>query len=300
MNAVVPTVDTDLTMILDADHHINEQFAAQLVHAIQEAPAKCCCMQGSVLIRGDRWDEQCLGALCWYFFSIVLPAFETLSTTTMFIGAGAVWKSEVLKQFLFDSTMIAEDDDLSMRVIRAGYDIKCCPPAELTELACDGILAFFAQRFRWTYGYEQSLNKHICGLVCDRPRALLQRLYSWYGYMILYGSVVQGVAAAILKPTITIWTGFFMSAMACGIPFMLVISGVVLQLRANEWRNWQRILPWIPVAIAYAVFQAIITIYARLRMFCGITWRVTERKLEPPAISSTASPTEGSQLLPAK
>jgi hypothetical protein len=41
--------------------------------------------------------------------------------------------------------MIAEDDDLSMRIIRQGMSVHVCPQAELTELAPASICAFFSQ-----------------------------------------------------------------------------------------------------------------------------------------------------------
>ena len=176
MNGVLSELSgSEHTLILDADHHIDSHFVCELSRTMAEAPDECVCVQGAVLVRGDSCYEHTLWLLNWHFFSLLLPVLHTISGSCMFVGAGALWRTTTLQAFRFDHGMIAEDDDLSMRVIRKGLAIYPCPTAQLTELAPANLGAFCSQRLRWTFGYEQSLNRHVCGLVCERPRALMMR-----------------------------------------------------------------------------------------------------------------------------
>jgi len=279
LNAALPLTEPhELVFILDADHHVNPSFVETLAAALHAAPSKTVCMQGSVLVRGPGCWDATLNTLSWYFFSIIMTMFQAVAGTCMFVGAGAAWRGAVLREYAFSDAMIAEDDDLSMRVIRAGMSINVWPQAELTELAPDGVFAFMLQRLRWTYGYEQSMDRHIFKLACQRPRALTQRLYAWYSYLVFFLGVSQGVVAAVLRPKLG--TSLLLMPVALlTLPIILIIMGVVQMLKLNGWKNWLQTCLLLPSSFLYGLMQALLTIYARFRMLCGFTWLVTRRKI---------------------
>ena len=205
----------------------------------------------------------------------------------MFVGANAVWCTPVLQRLRFTEGMIAEDDDVSMRAIRAGLDIHVCPRAEVTELAPANALAFFSQRLRWTFGYEQSLNRHLCGLAYDRPRALVMRLFSWYCYTLTLLGSGQAVAGALL-PHDELFYRSALPYVLYALPSTTIAAGVLMMLRHNKWRNACSILSWLFVAIAYGGFQLIITLYARVRMLCPFEWKVTQRRVPVHCVPAAA------------
>ena len=58
-----------------------------------------------------------------------------LSRVGYFGGSNALWRTDVLKQYPFDSTMHCEDVDLSARVILDGHRILFCPHARSGALS---------------------------------------------------------------------------------------------------------------------------------------------------------------------
>ena len=283
LNAALPlTAPYEQTLIIDADHHITDEFVARLAHALQRAPDKVACMQGAVLVRGNSIWEATLCTLNWYFFSILFPAYQMIAGTATFAGAGAMWRSSILRDLGFVDGMVCEDDELSMRTMLAGYDIHVCPRAEVTELAPESIHSFFAQRLRWTYGYEQSFNRHAAALTFRRPRAMLQRLYvyAWQINGILW--VTSVVIYLMARPRFSIWMGILPPIFTILPTSILVVVALCTMLKANGWKRWRSTVLLMPVSAIYGNAQLLLTIWARLRMMCGFEWKATRRKLPPP------------------
>lgn len=290
LNAAVKILAAhDLALVLDADHHIDDAFVAKIVSQMLAEPTGTVCVQASVLVRGDSRWETCLCALSWYFFSLILPTFEFLSGTCMFVGAGAVWRSSALVELGgFSTRFVAEDDDLSMRAIRAGYNIRSCPTAELTELAPASAAAFLQQRLRWTFGYEQSMNAHLLGLARERPWALLQRLYAWYSYLLVFAGISTSVlaVASVRSGDLSIdelAERSVLADVALAPAALLVVAAVAAALKRNgNKRFWQT---WFcfPVTFFYGFAQALLFLCARARLLFTVCiafeWRVTRRNV---------------------
>ncbi|ULT46140.1 glycosyltransferase family 2 protein [Niabella defluvii] len=60
--------------------------------------------------------------------------------------------------------LLAEDCDLTIRILRQGYIIRNCTKAIAVTEAPETIPQFLKQRFRWSYGIMQSFwkNKDAC------------------------------------------------------------------------------------------------------------------------------------------
>ena len=292
LNRALPLVAPhELALLLDADHHVTSDALATLAASLRAAPADTVCMQGAVLVRGDTLWDDILSTLSWYFFNIIMPTFQSLSGSCMFVGAGALWRTGVLREYGFSEGLVAEDDDLSMRVIRDGLCVHACPDAEVTELAAESLVAFATQRLRHCYGFEESMNRHLCGLCAERPRALLSRLYAWYSYTLIALLFVQIGLAIAVKPQVSL---LFMLLFPFGtllLPIASVVVAVLLMMQRRGWRDWVTISLLLPLTWVYGIAQAFLTAYARIRMICGLTWRVTERKLpgaDPSAPAASA------------
>ena len=69
-------------------------------------------------------------------------------------------KEAVIDAGGFTSDTLAEDCDLTMRMLRKGYSVRNCTAAiSLTE-APETMKQFMKQRFRWSFGVMQSFWKH--------------------------------------------------------------------------------------------------------------------------------------------
>ncbi len=92
-------------------------------------------------------------------------AFDYLNCITVVPGAIGAFSKEALQSAGgFTSDTLAEDCDLTIRILRAGYVIRNCSKAIAVTEAPETMKQFMKQRFRWSYGIMQSFwkNKNAC------------------------------------------------------------------------------------------------------------------------------------------
>lgn len=165
--------------------------------------------------------------------------------------------------------------------------MRVCPNAGVTELPPDGFYAFMCQRLRWHYGYEQSLNHHFCGLLCKTPRRLIPRLILAFTYLTTWALIAQLIVFGVLDPSFDLIMG--LAPMIILLPFVGVLSlAMLLMIKQNNWENFFTIFSMMPCAIIYSMGVAIITVYARFRMICGLKWVPTDRKIASVAAEGDA------------
>ncbi|HEY2722265.1 MAG TPA: glycosyltransferase, partial [Chitinophagaceae bacterium] len=96
-------------------------------------------------------------------------AFDLINCITVVPGAiGAFRREAIVKAGGFTSDTLAEDCDLTVRILRNGYTIRNCPEAIAITEAPETLNQFMKQRFRWNYGIMQSFWKNRD--VCFNPR----------------------------------------------------------------------------------------------------------------------------------
>lgn len=92
-------------------------------------------------------------------------AFDLINGIAVVPGAiGAFRKEAILKVGGFTTDTLAEDCDLTIRILRSGYRIVNCVEAIAVTEAPETIKEFMKQRFRWTYGIMQAFwkNRDAC------------------------------------------------------------------------------------------------------------------------------------------
>jgi len=88
-------------------------------------------------------------------------AFDLLNCITVIPGAiGAFRKDAVLLAGGFTTDTLAEDCDLTMRLLRHNYVIRNCTSAISYTEAPETFRQFLKQRFRWSFGVMQCFWKH--------------------------------------------------------------------------------------------------------------------------------------------
>jgi cellulose synthase/poly-beta-1,6-N-acetylglucosamine synthase-like glycosyltransferase len=88
-------------------------------------------------------------------------AFDLLNGITVVPGAiGAFKKDAILVAGGFTSDTLAEDCDLTMRLLRNGYIVRNCTEAISYTEAPETFKQFLKQRFRWSFGVMQCFWKH--------------------------------------------------------------------------------------------------------------------------------------------
>ena len=88
-------------------------------------------------------------------------AFDYLNCITVVPGAiGAFKKDVIIEAGGFTTDTLAEDCDLTIRILRLGYVVRNCTDAISYTEAPETLTQFFKQRFRWSYGVMQCFWKH--------------------------------------------------------------------------------------------------------------------------------------------
>jgi len=100
-------------------------------------------------------------------------AFELLGAITVVPGAIGAFRRTALEEVgLYTSDTLAEDTDLTMRIVQRGWKVRYAENARAWTEAPEKIKPFLKQRFRWTFGTMQAFWKHRMWLFNPKAGAL--------------------------------------------------------------------------------------------------------------------------------
>jgi peptidoglycan-N-acetylglucosamine deacetylase len=150
--AYVVCIDADTQLETNAVTKLMEKFTSEKVGAVA----------GNVKVGNEinmitRW--QSIEYITSQNFD--RRAFDLLNCITVVPGAiGAFRKDAVLKVGAFTTDTLAEDCDLTMRLLINDYEVRNCTDALSYTEAPETIRQFLKQRFRWSFGVMQCFWKH--------------------------------------------------------------------------------------------------------------------------------------------
>jgi cellulose synthase/poly-beta-1,6-N-acetylglucosamine synthase-like glycosyltransferase/peptidoglycan/xylan/chitin deacetylase (PgdA/CDA1 family)/spore germination protein YaaH len=122
-------------------------------------------------------------------------------------GAVGAWRRAALDAAGgFPTDTLAEDQDLTIAIQRAGWRIANDPEAVAWTEAPQGLGSLARQRFRWAFGTLQCLWKHRAVLRAGRPRGLARigMPQAWL-FQILFSLVSPMIDLALLISIVTTW-----------------------------------------------------------------------------------------------
>ncbi len=120
-------------------------------------------------------------------------AFDILNTITVVPGAiGAFRKSVILEVGGFTTDTLAEDCDLTMRILRAGYQVKNCDTAIAYTEAPETVNMLLKQRLRWSFGVMQSFWKN--------KKTLLNKKYGYFGMIGMPNILIYQIILPLFSP----------------------------------------------------------------------------------------------------
>jgi cellulose synthase/poly-beta-1,6-N-acetylglucosamine synthase-like glycosyltransferase/peptidoglycan/xylan/chitin deacetylase (PgdA/CDA1 family)/spore germination protein YaaH len=135
-------------------------------------------------------------------------AFASLNCITVVPGAVGAWRRDLLEEAGgFPADTLAEDQDLTLRIRRMGYNIGYEENALAWTEAPDRLRALAKQRFRWAFGTLQCMRKHLDALF--RPR------YGALGFIALPNVWIFQILFPLISPV--------MDLMLC---YTLIAAGV--------------------------------------------------------------------------
>jgi poly-beta-1,6 N-acetyl-D-glucosamine synthase len=200
-------------------------------------------------------------------------AFDYLNGISVIPGAiGAFKKSAIEEAGGFMTDTLAEDCDLTMRMLRNGGVVRNCPDAIAMTEAPETLKQFMRQRFRWSYGVMQSFWKNRDA--CFNPK------YKSLGMVSLPNILLFQIIIPILAPIADLI--FFLSLywfwnhpeslhkvlLYYGI-FLLVDVSVSVMAFSFEKEKLHRLIWVIPQRFVYRLLMYVILFRSILRAIKG-------------------------------
>jgi peptidoglycan-N-acetylglucosamine deacetylase len=205
-------------------------------------------------------------------------AFAWLNAITVVPGAiGAFRKKAIEDAGGFTTDTLAEDCDLSVRILRQGYTIANEPEALAFTEAPESIKMFIKQRFRWSFGVMQTFWKHRDVLFNKQYKAL-----GWVAFpnILLFQFVIPAFApAADFFMLIGILTGNAGHILLYYGLFMLVDAAVSVLAFHFEGEKKSRLLWLLPQRLIYRWLMLTVLLKAFLKAIKGELqgWGVLKR-----------------------
>jgi cellulose synthase/poly-beta-1,6-N-acetylglucosamine synthase-like glycosyltransferase/peptidoglycan/xylan/chitin deacetylase (PgdA/CDA1 family)/spore germination protein YaaH len=172
LNYGIKKSDAEIIVTLDADTLLHPNAIANLVRHF--ADPTIAAVAGNAKV-GNRINILTRWQALEYITSQNLErrAFGLLNCISVVPGAIGAWRRElILLAGGYESDTLAEDADLTLRLLRLGYKITCEAEAIALTEAPDNIHGFLKQRFRWMFGTLQAAWKHRDTLFRSRYKAL--------------------------------------------------------------------------------------------------------------------------------
>ena len=150
-------------------------------------------------------------------------AFDTLNAIMVIPGAiGAFRRDAVQKAGMFTTDTLAEDCDLTIRLLRAGYKIRTCNEALAYTEVPETLHMLLKQRFRWTFGIMQVFWKHHDQMFVRRNPNV--------GWVVLPNMLLFQLILPILSPLVDITLLFSLFMPKGGILVALYFGYYILDL----------------------------------------------------------------------
>jgi len=205
-------------------------------------------------------------------------AFAYLNAITVVPGAiGAFRKKAIEEAGGFTTDTLAEDCDLTVRILRCGYIIENDNRAIAMTEAPETLKMFLKQRFRWSYGVMQTFWKN--------RDALLNWKYRWLGWVALPNILIFQYVIPFVIPladffmVVGLLTGNASKIGGYYLVFMLVDLAVALLAFSFERENLVRLIWLIPQRLIWRWLTWLVLFRAVRRAFKGELqhWGVLKR-----------------------
>lgn len=194
INTALRRARGDIVVALDADTHFETRTISRLVRWFIDPGVGAVAGNAKV---GNRLNL----ITCWQALEYITAqnlerrALAALGAITVVPGAIGAWRREALLALGgFPDDTLAEDQDLTIAIQKAGYKVLFDADAVAWTEAPDTVRGLARQRFRWAYGTLQCLWKH-------RDMALRRR-YGALGLIALPQVWLFQIAFSVISPLV--------------------------------------------------------------------------------------------------
>ncbi|ROR37523.1 cellulose synthase/poly-beta-1,6-N-acetylglucosamine synthase-like glycosyltransferase [Kitasatospora cineracea] len=289
LNAGVAAAAHDIVVMMDGDTVFEPSTVRELVQPF--ADPKIGAVAGNAKV-GNR--DSLIGA--WQHIEYVLGhnldrrMYDVLNVIPTIPGAVGAFRREALREVggMSDDTL-AEDTDITMAVLSAGWRIVYAERARAWTEAPASLQQLWSQRYRWSYGSMQAMWKHRRAVTARGPAGRFGRI----GLPLV---VMFGVVAPLLAPLVDL---FLLYGVLFGDTPITLASwgGFILLQSALSWYAFRldREKPWhlisLPLQqVVYRQLMYIVLLQSTITAFTGgrLRWQKLRRTGEV-----AAAPVEG-------
>ena len=234
LNVGIQHAKGDYVVCIDADSQFKQDAITQLMQKFdndatdRSSKAEVAAVAGNVKVGNEvnmitRW--QSIEYITSQNFD--RRAFDYLNCITVIPGAIGAFKKEIILQAGgFTTDTLAEDCDLTMRILRLGYTVRNCITAISYTEAPETLPQFFKQRFRWSFGVMQCFWKH--------KEAVFNPEYKNFGLIAMPNILIYQILLPFLAPLADIL--LVISLIAAGLdlipasPFHIILYYLIFSL----------------------------------------------------------------------
>ncbi len=162
----------EIVITLDADTVFHPETISYLVQNFSDPQVAA--VTGNCKI-GNRKNQLTLWQHIEYVTSQNLEkrAFEELGSITVVSGSNSAWRRMVVEELgYYHTDNLAEDTELTIRILNAGHKIIYEDRAISYEECPETVKDFVKQRFRWSYGVLQTAWKHKKSILYSPNKSL--------------------------------------------------------------------------------------------------------------------------------
>jgi cellulose synthase/poly-beta-1,6-N-acetylglucosamine synthase-like glycosyltransferase len=206
-------------------------------------------------------------------------ALAALGAVTVVPGAVGAWRRSALNDLGgFPEETLAEDQDLTIAVQRAGWRVEFDPSARAYTEAPDTLEGLLKQRFRWSFGTLQCIWKHRAATF-DRRHATLGFIalpQIWLFQIVLalaaplvdlavIGSLLGALINRLMHPVEWSSDSLMLGLLYWTVFILVDLSAAALGMALERRAPWKDLL-WIPIQrfgyrqmMYYVVIKSVVT-----------------------------------------
>ena len=200
LNAAYAKFEAEVVVAVDADTILDRKAVGLL--ASHFADPRVGAVAGTVKVGNRHGLLQRLQALEYITAqNFDRRAAERLNAMLVVPGSIGAWRAEAVRKVgLYSSDTMAEDADLTVSIIRAGYRVVFEERAICTTNATETLRAFMKQRLRWSFGMMQTAWKHRRAARTAKGVGLFSIPDLWLNGVVLglLAPIVDAIVAGVL------------------------------------------------------------------------------------------------------
>jgi cellulose synthase/poly-beta-1,6-N-acetylglucosamine synthase-like glycosyltransferase/peptidoglycan/xylan/chitin deacetylase (PgdA/CDA1 family) len=252
LNFGISQTDAEYVVCIDADTKLKPDAVSELMkHFLADSSRAIGAVAGNVKVGNEvnfltRW--QAIEYITSQNFD--RRAFAFVDAITVVPGAIGAFRKEALEVAGgFTTDTLAEDCDLTIRILKAGYSVKNENGALAFTEAPEKVRQFMKQRYRWSFGILQTFWKH--------KDLLFNGRYRWLGWLAMPNIILFQY---IIPAFIPLADFFMLLGLATGnaariLPyygaFMLLDAAIAAIAFRMERERLSRLLWLIPQRLVY-------------------------------------------------